>query len=393
MTKARLKGAPQEETAVEPAPAPVPIGAARYYNRELSWLQFNRRVMEEAQNLRHPVLERLRFLSISASNLDEFYMVRVAGLYGQLGAGIVQPSQDGLTPAQQLSEINRFAAGLVNDQQVCWNELKAELATVGIVIVEPKELLPAEKAWLEKQFLARHLPILTPIAVDPAHPFPFIQNRALTVGVELRRQRDGKTMHALLPIPSQLARFIRLPADDAAQQRGKLAARFIRIEFGDRDVHHPAVPRLHRAQPGRLPRPARQRHRDPRGGRGPRRPLRDGAQAPPPRPRDPPGDRRADARAAQTLRRAGARHPRRRRLHQGRHAGACRHLAADRARALGFWSSSRSRSASRSASASSTATASRRSARRTSSSITPTSRSTWWCSCCARRWPIPTSWP
>src|SRR6185503_9600304 len=129
MTKARLREAPREQ-AVEPGPAPaplpVPIGAARYYNRELSWLQFNRRVMEEAQNLRHPVLERLRFLSISASNLDEVDMVR--------------------------------AAGLVNAQQACWNELKAELATVGIVIVEPKELLPAERTWLESQFLARHLP-------------------------------------------------------------------------------------------------------------------------------------------------------------------------------------------------------------------------------------------
>jgi polyphosphate kinase len=229
MTKARLKGAPQEPAAAEPAAAPVPIGAARYYNRELSWLQFNRRVMEEAQNQRYPLLERLRFLSISASNLDEFYMVRVAGLYGQLGAGIVQPSQDGLTPAQQLAEINRFAAGLVSDQQACWTDLKVELATVGIIIVEPRELLPAEKAWLEKHFLARHLPILTPIAVDPAHPFPFIQNCALTVGVELRRQRDGKTMHALLPIPSQLARFIRLPVD-AASDGGRSPARFIRIE-------------------------------------------------------------------------------------------------------------------------------------------------------------------
>src|SRR5262249_34776847 len=152
--------------------------------RELSWLQFNRRVLEEAQNLRHPLLERLRFLSISASNLDEFYMVRVAGLYGQLGAGVVQPSQDGLTPAQQLTEINSSAAGLRTDQQASWNDLKAEMATAGICIVEPKELLPTERTWLEKQYLARHLPILTPIAVDPAHPFPFLQNRALAIGVE-----------------------------------------------------------------------------------------------------------------------------------------------------------------------------------------------------------------
>jgi polyphosphate kinase len=228
MTKLKLKGAPQEQAAAKPAPASS--GAGRYYNRELSWLQFNRRVLEEAQNRRHPLLERVRFLSISASNLDEFYMVRVAGLYGQMGAGVVQPSQDGLTPAQQLGEINRFAAGLVTDQQACWDALKAELATAGIVIVEPKGLLPAEKTWLEQHFLARHLPILTPIAVDPAHPFPFIQNRALTVGVELKRERDGRTMHALLPLPSQLARFIRLPVDAAAHDGARPPARLIRIE-------------------------------------------------------------------------------------------------------------------------------------------------------------------
>src|SRR5690606_19650278 len=127
-----------ERTASHPEP---PTGPARYYNRELSWLQFNRRVMEEAQNRRHPLLERLRFLSISASNLDEFYMVRVAGLYGQLTAGVVQQSQDGLTPSQQLAEIDRFVAGLVRDQQTCWTALKVELAGAGIVIVEPRELM------------------------------------------------------------------------------------------------------------------------------------------------------------------------------------------------------------------------------------------------------------
>jgi polyphosphate kinase len=205
-------------------------GPARYYNRELSWLQFNRRVLEEAKNLRHPLLERLRFLSISASNLDEFYMVRVAGLYGQVAAGVGQQSQDGLTPAQQLAQINRFAAVLVDDQQACWTALKNEMAEVGIVIVEPKELMPAECAWLDREFLARHLPVLTPIAVDPAHPFPFIQNRGLTVGVELWRRRDNKTMHALLPIPSQLVRFIRLPADQTGPKERVPTIRFIRIE-------------------------------------------------------------------------------------------------------------------------------------------------------------------
>ena len=215
------------EPQVEP-PAP-PMGSARYYNREFSWLQFNRRVLEEAQNINHPLLERLRFLSISASNLDEFYMVRVAGLYGQVTAGVVQTSQDGLTPVQQITEVNRFAAQLVSDQQACWMSLKTELTDAGIVLVEPKELGTAEREWLERQFLEQHLPILTPIAVDPAHPFPFIQNGGLTVGVELRRGRDGSNMHALLPIPSQLARFIRLPAFDVSEG-GTAPIRFIRIE-------------------------------------------------------------------------------------------------------------------------------------------------------------------
>ncbi|HXE70587.1 MAG TPA: RNA degradosome polyphosphate kinase [Hyphomicrobiaceae bacterium] len=222
----------EKEQAPEAAPLTfASLGPARFYNRELSWLQFNRRVLEEARNTRHPLLERLRFLSISASNLDEFYMVRAAGLYGQVTAGVVQPSQDGLTPAQQLSEITRFAGALASDQQACWSALKAEMATVGIHIVEPKDLQPPDRDWLERQFLAHHLPILTPIAVDPAHPFPFIQNTGLTVGVELRRERDNKTMHALLPIPGQLARFVRLP-EPAARPEGEEPPprRFIRIE-------------------------------------------------------------------------------------------------------------------------------------------------------------------
>jgi polyphosphate kinase len=226
--KPRLKE--KERASEAPAPAAPPVGPARYFNRELSWLQFNRRVLEEANNLSHPVLERLRFLSISASNLDEFYMVRVAGLYGQVDAGVVHTSQDGLTPAQQLAEINRFAGALVSDQQACWSALKAEMGTAGILIVEPKELTAPERAWLEQEFLARYLPILTPIAVDPAHPFPFIQNGGVTVGLELRRERDATTMHALLPIPSQLARFIRLPAADAPLKEADAPIRFIRIE-------------------------------------------------------------------------------------------------------------------------------------------------------------------
>ncbi len=228
LAKARQK---EKEPAHEVAPALLPLGPTRFYNRELSWLQFNRRVLEEARNLNHPLLERLRFLSISASNLDEFYMVRAAGLYGQVTAGVLQPSQDGLTPAQQLAEITRFAGALASDQQACWTTLKGEMATAGIHIVEPKDLQAPDRDWLERQFMAHHLPILTPIAVDPAHPFPFIQNTGLTVGVELRRERDNKTMHALLPIPSQLARFVRLPEPAVRAETDEAPPhRFIRIE-------------------------------------------------------------------------------------------------------------------------------------------------------------------
>ena len=141
----------------EPLSAP-PEGPARFYNRELSWLQFNRRVLEEAQNRRHPLLERVRFLSISASNLDEFYMVRAAGIYGQVAAGVTTLSQDGLTPAQQLAEINRFAAGLVADKQACWNGLKTELDAAGIHIVEPEDLTPEERELAREPVHDAHLP-------------------------------------------------------------------------------------------------------------------------------------------------------------------------------------------------------------------------------------------
>ena len=158
----------REKTVPAQKVEPPPQGPDRFYNRELSWLQFNRRVLEEAQNERHPLLERLRFLSISASNLDEFYMVRVAGIYGQVSAGVQTLSQDGLTPAQQLRAINRFAAGLVADKQACWRELKTKLGTAGIHILEPEDLQPAERSWLQRLFMTHIFPILTPIAVDPA---------------------------------------------------------------------------------------------------------------------------------------------------------------------------------------------------------------------------------
>ncbi|MEQ1710644.1 MAG: polyphosphate kinase 1, partial [Hyphomicrobium sp.] len=208
------------------AKRPPPVGPARFYNRELSWLQFNRRVLHEAQNTRHPVLERLRFLSISASNLDEFYMVRAAGVYGQVRAGITTLSQDGLTPQQQLVEINRFVGNLVSEKQDCWRTLTAEMAKVGIHIVDGETLREDERRWLEALFMAHIFPILTPIAVDPAHPFPFILNKGLTMAVEMQRSSDGKIMNGLIPVPGQIERFIRLRASNTGSQE----IRFIRLE-------------------------------------------------------------------------------------------------------------------------------------------------------------------
>ncbi|WP_246810215.1 RNA degradosome polyphosphate kinase [Methyloligella sp. GL2] len=201
------------------------FGPSRYFNRELSWLYFNKRVMEEAENERHPLLERLRFLSISATNLDEFYMVRVAGLRGQVLAGIDTPSQDGLTPAEQLSRINRFVAELTAEQQENWVKLKSLMGEAGIHIVGADQLTTQEREWLEHYFVDDVFPVLTPIAVDPAHPFPFIPNFGFTLGLELVREGSLRAMHALMPIPPMLDRFIRLPQGENSDQ-----IRFIRLE-------------------------------------------------------------------------------------------------------------------------------------------------------------------
>ncbi len=249
MTATRSKA--REKAAAKQTP---PVGPARFYNRELSWLQFNRRVLQEAQNTRHPVLERLRFLSISASNLDEFYMVRAAGVYGQVRAGITTLSQDGLTPQQQLVEINRFVGNLVSEKQECWRTLTAEMAKVGIHIVDGETLRDDERRWLEALFMAHVFPILTPIAVDPAHPFPFILNKGLTMAVEMQRSSDGKIMNGLIPVPGQIERFIRLRANDTGSQE----IRFIRLETVIGLFLSRAVFRRHHPQPGRISRPPRQ---------------------------------------------------------------------------------------------------------------------------------------
>jgi polyphosphate kinase len=186
----------------------------RFINRELSWLAFNARVLEEAENTAAPLLERIKYLSISASNLDEFYMVRVAGLKGQVDADIVTLSEDGLTPAQQLEMIREKASELMKIQQGCWRTLRTEMSKAGVGLLSGDELSKEDKSWLAKYFDEQVFPILTPLAIDAAHPFPFIPNLGFSMVLQLRRIDDGQYMRALIPFPQMLDRFVRLPGKD-----------------------------------------------------------------------------------------------------------------------------------------------------------------------------------
>ncbi|MEO0817459.1 MAG: RNA degradosome polyphosphate kinase [Pseudomonadota bacterium] len=183
----------------------------RFLNRELSWLQFNERVLEETANPDHPLLERLRFLSISASNLDEFYMVRYAGLREQVRAGLNRPGQDGLTPAEQVARIEDAAAKLMEDQQDRWQALRQELADEDIHVLGPSDLNKADRSWLKNHFELHIFPIVTPLAVDPAHPFPFIPNLGFALAVNLRARGGSEQITGLVPLPAFSPRFIRLP--------------------------------------------------------------------------------------------------------------------------------------------------------------------------------------
>ena len=202
---------------VADAPVRAPSGEAQldspYFNRELSWLAFNRRVLEEACNARHPLLERVRFLSISASNLDEFFMVRVAGLKAHQMLGVEDFSIDGLTPTQQLTEIMVEADRLVTSQHEVWAELQTRLADSGIKVVGEDPLDDAAENWLDQHFREQIFPVLTPQAMDPAHPFPFIPNQGLSLIFEIKKGRT--VVRELVMAPATLPRFIRIPGESA----------------------------------------------------------------------------------------------------------------------------------------------------------------------------------
>ncbi|MGG7567213.1 RNA degradosome polyphosphate kinase [Rhodovulum sp. DZ06] len=196
--------------SAHPAPEFDHSGPERFFNRELSWLAFNWRVLEEATNRDHPLLERLRFLSISGSNLDEFYTVRVAGLRGLRRAGVETASADGMTPAQQLEKIDEDARALMASQQEAWRSLRGEMAEERIQVIDRKDLTQADIARLERYFLDQVFPVLTPLAIDPAHPFPFIPNMGFALALQLRREMDDEPLEALLPVPAQVKRFVQV---------------------------------------------------------------------------------------------------------------------------------------------------------------------------------------
>src|SRR5437762_267730 len=196
------------------APAPLrspeatSLAADRFFNRELSWLDFNARVLHEAIDPRTPLLERVKFLGIFSNNLDEFFMVRVAGLKRQLSAGVTARSPDGLTPQQQLAAIARRLGPLIDAQQSCLANLLGRLADNDVILEDVESLSPAEFSALDEYFEREVYPVLTPLALDPGHPFPYISNLSLSLAVRLRDPADGSTHLARVKVPKSLPRFV-----------------------------------------------------------------------------------------------------------------------------------------------------------------------------------------
>ena len=193
-----------------PPAASASVGKDRFINRETSWLAFNNRVLDEACNPEVPIIERLNFLAISASNLDEFYMVRFAGLKDYVLKGITKKSLDGRTPLEEIEAVTAMATPMVLRQHTCWLELRQKLEDEDIAVVKPEQLSAKHLAWLEEYFLENIFPVLTPIALDPAHPFPFLPNLALAL-IYLLQSGDGKEQISIVPLPTQLKRFILIP--------------------------------------------------------------------------------------------------------------------------------------------------------------------------------------
>ena len=199
----------------------------RFFNREISWLKFNARVLEEAANPSHPLLERLRFLSISANNLDEFFMTRVAGLKGQVRERVRTLSSDGLSAAEALEHVNLHAGELMAEQQLRWGQLRKELSTAGIEVIHSASITKTEKDRLEPEFLNQLFAVLTPLAIDPAHPFPFLPNLGFSLVLKLKRRADNRTLYALVPVPTQVRRFWELPTDGRSKPGRR---RFVALE-------------------------------------------------------------------------------------------------------------------------------------------------------------------
>ncbi len=215
MTQANFLSAPFPEPE---EPLADMSGPQRFHNRELSWLGFNWRVLEEAENRRIPFLERLRFLSISATNLDEFYTVRVAGLRELANGGHNTAGVDGLTPVQQLRYIGAVARALMEHQQNVWDMLRSEMEAAGILLLTGKCLSRQDRHYLSDVFLKEVFPVLSPLAIDPAHPFPFIPNAGYSLALHMERKSDERRLRALLPVPSQIDRFVRLPDENGSKR-------------------------------------------------------------------------------------------------------------------------------------------------------------------------------